>query len=62
MHLCAATLLVVSGLSAGAKKPLLAAEEQLALERMAQRRYDACQTGPLDDPGPLLQKLDRTRY
>jgi hypothetical protein len=83
MRLFAATLLVVSALSAGAagqdgancnqayktmlstierKKPRLSAEAQLALERTALRLYDACQTGHLDDPGGLFQKLDRTRY
>ena len=43
------------------KKPTLSAEAQVALQRMALRLYDACQTGHLDQPGDLFHKLDRTK-
>jgi hypothetical protein len=44
------------------KKPRLSAAAQLALERTALRLYHACETGHLEQPGELFQKLDRTRY
>jgi hypothetical protein len=44
------------------KKPTLSAEAQLARQRMALRLYDACQTGHLEHPGELFDKLDRNRY
>jgi hypothetical protein len=44
------------------KKPRLSPEAQVALERTALRLYNACQTGHLDQPGELFNKLDRTRY
>jgi hypothetical protein len=44
------------------KKPTLSAEAQLARQRMALRLYDACQTGHLEHPGELFDKLDRDRY
>jgi len=44
------------------KKPRLSSEAQVALERTALRLYNACQTGHLDHPGELFNKLDRTRY
>ena len=44
------------------KKPRLSSEAQAALERTALRLYNACQTGHLDHPGELFNKLDRTRY
>jgi hypothetical protein len=44
------------------KKPTLSAEVQFARQRMALRLYDACQTGHLEHPGELFDKLDRNRY
>jgi hypothetical protein len=44
------------------KKLNLSTEAQMALQRMAVRLYNACQTGHLDDPGALFDKLDRTRF
>jgi hypothetical protein len=44
------------------KKPTLSAEAQLARQRIALRLYDACQTGHLEHPGELFDKLDRDRY
>ncbi len=44
------------------KKPTLSSEAQLARQRMALRLYDACQTGHLEHPGELFDKLDRNRY
>jgi hypothetical protein len=44
------------------KKPTLSSEAQLARQRMALRLYSACQTGHLEHPGELFDKLDRNRY
>jgi hypothetical protein len=44
------------------RTPSLSAEAQLARQRLALRLYDACQTGHLEHPGELFEKLDRSRY
>jgi hypothetical protein len=37
--------------------------EQVAnLRRWAQRAYDACQTGDLENPKALFERLERERY
>jgi len=43
------------------RTPSLAAEAHLARQRLALRLYDACQTGHLEHPGELFEKLDRSR-
>jgi hypothetical protein len=37
-------------------------ERRAALHRWAKRVYDACETGDLDDPKGLFERLDRNRY
>jgi hypothetical protein len=44
------------------RTPSLSAEAQLARQRLALRLYDACQTGHLEHPGELFEKLDRSRF
>jgi hypothetical protein len=39
----------------------LSGEEMAALNRRAQRIFDACQTGHLNDPRTLFEDLDRRR-
>lgn len=39
----------------------MSGEEMAAVNRKAQRIYDACQTGHLNDPRRLFEELDRRR-
>ena len=39
----------------------MSGERLVALTRKAQRIYDACRTGHLDDPKTLFEGLDRSR-
>ncbi len=39
----------------------LSGEQLAALNRKAQRIYDACQTGHLSDPRSMFENLDRSR-
>ena len=43
------------------EKSKMSGERLAALNRKAQRIYDACQTGHLSDPRSLFDSLDRSR-
>ena len=45
------------------QKPRDMSRERLAsLQRWAQRAYDACLTGDVEDPAALFERLERERY
>jgi hypothetical protein len=44
------------------KRKEMAPERRAALYRWAQRVYNACETGHLEDPKGLFEKLDRDRH
>jgi hypothetical protein len=44
------------------KRREMSPERRAALHRWAQRAFDACQTGDLEDPKGLFERLDRENY